>query len=72
MQKIPTPKPPPQREGALRESNAVTLREGVSRSFPVNKTLCHTEGIARSISRNISKDSANNARQKEIFRLSSI
>ncbi|WP_156921325.1 hypothetical protein [Helicobacter macacae] len=40
MQKIPTPKPPPQ-------------REGTSRSFPINKTLCHIEGVARSISSRI-------------------
>ncbi|RDU52430.1 hypothetical protein [Helicobacter sp. MIT 01-3238] len=50
-----------------------SAREGASRSFPVNKTICHTEGVARSISKNISKDSANNAKQKkEIFCLSSI
>ncbi|RDU53374.1 hypothetical protein [Helicobacter sp. MIT 01-3238] len=79
------PQTPPQREGALRESNAITLREeafvllthkvasaltlreGVSRSFPVNKTICHTEGVARSISRNISKDSANNTKQKKRY-----
>ena len=35
---LPTPKPPPQREGAFKKPNALTLREGASREA---KSLRH-------------------------------
>ncbi|WP_034560280.1 hypothetical protein [Helicobacter macacae] len=44
-QKIPTPKPPPQREGALRVANTVTLREGALR---VANTVTLREGGLKS------------------------
>ena len=44
--------------------------EPKARRRAIHKPHCHTEGIARSISKNISKDSADNARQNRDISLS--